>query len=204
MCYLCRCQCGTVRSVLARSLKGRASTSCGCLRSQRMTDINKRIRTKHGHAGTPEYAAWCDMRSRCDCPKNKSYKDYGGRGIRVAEEWMCMNQGFLRFLEHAGLRPSPQYSLDRIQNEGHYEPGNVRWALKKIQLINRRRVARIDQFSDDELLEELSRRHLANAAFNIARRGIPIDGSSSGLSVSELRCIGDPQAETIGASYARQ
>jgi hypothetical protein len=169
-----------------------------------MADINTRIRSVHGHSSTPEYAAWCAMRSRCNNPKNKSYKDYGGRGIRVAEEWMCMKEGFLRFKEHAGLRPSPDHSLDRIRNEGHYEPGNVRWALTEIQLINRRKIARIDQFSDEELIQELSRRNIANAAFNIARRAMPIDGSSSGLSVSELRPIGGPQAETIGDTYVRK
>jgi hypothetical protein len=169
-----------------------------------MAEINKRVKTKHGYSETPEYKAWCDMRSRCENPNHKSYKDYGGRGVRVAEEWLCMTNGFLCFLEHVGPRPSQHHSLDRILNDGNYEPGNVRWALKDIQLENRRKVARIDQFSDDELMEEINRRNRANAAFNIARRGMPIDESSSVLSVSELRPIGVAQAETIGASHARK
>jgi hypothetical protein len=148
------------------------------------------------------------MKSRCTNPKDISFKHYGGRGIRVTPEWIDPQNGYLNFLREVGERPSRAYTLDRKDTNGHYEPGNVRWILKKDQIANRRKIAAIQQFSDQELLSELERRGLitTNSGFAIAQRGLKIlsDGSSPGLSVSELWCIGDPQVEMIGASYARQ
>jgi hypothetical protein len=95
---------------------------------------------KHGHRPsptrcTPEYTAWREMKRRCYTP-GRYFKDYGGRGIRVCPEWV---NDFQAFFEHVGRRPSPEHSLDRKNNEGHYEPGNVRWATKAEQSHNTRR-----------------------------------------------------------------
>jgi transposase len=82
--------------------------------------------------------AWRDMIRRCTNPKLKCFANYGGRGIRVADEWVGKG-GFERFLAHVGSRPSPVFQLDRVDNDGHYVPGNVRWATPIEQLSNTRR-----------------------------------------------------------------
>src|SRR5262249_45836591 len=92
----------------------------------------------HGHTKgdkqTSEYRAWWGTIARCTNPKNISYKNYGARGIRVCPQWMKFDQ----FIADMGLKPSPKYSLDRINNDGDYEPSNCRWATKDQQLSNRR------------------------------------------------------------------
>lgn len=96
--------------------------------------------TRHGDSRTgqrsPEYSAWEGMKARCLNPANASYSAYGGRGITVCEAW---RESFESFIADVGRRPSPQHSLDRINNAtGHYEPGNVRWATSREQAQNRR------------------------------------------------------------------
>lgn len=85
---------------------------------------------------TPEYKAWKDIIQRCTNPKNKRWDCYGGRGIKICHEW---RQSYKSFLAHVGRRPSPKHSIDRIDNNGHYEPGNVRWTTHTQQLRNMRR-----------------------------------------------------------------
>ncbi len=95
---------------------------------------------KHGSCSriyrSPEYVAWQNMRSRCNNPSHPQYSYYGGRGISISSDW----DDFSVFLEHIGNRPSDAYSIDRIDNMRGYEPGNVRWATKKQQALNRRSV----------------------------------------------------------------
>ncbi len=96
------------------------------------------------------------MVRRCVNPKSTSFDDYGGRGIAVCDRW---RHSFENFLADMGERPSPKHSIDRYpDNDGNYEPTNCRWATRKEQSANRRKMARIDQFSTDELLAELKRR----------------------------------------------
>lgn len=92
---------------------------------------------RHGYFGTPTYRCWGHMVGRCTCPTDQQYSEYGGRGITVCNEWVGIG-GFERFLAHVGLRPGPEYSIDRIDNLGGYHPGNVRWATADIQARNRR------------------------------------------------------------------
>lgn len=99
------------------------------------------MRTKHGHATgrrghtrvTPEYEAWKSMLARCERPSADRYECYGGRGIRVCDAW----HKFEAFLADVGLRPSDEYSIGRIDNDGHYEPGNVRWETRGDQARNK-------------------------------------------------------------------
>lgn len=93
---------------------------------------------RHGGNRTPEWYTWCGLRQRCLNPNNPAYPRYGGRGIGVAPEWLGKH-GFSAFLEHVGKRPTPDHSLDRIDNDRGYEPGNVRWATAAQQAHNTRK-----------------------------------------------------------------
>lgn len=86
--------------------------------------------SKHGLSYTPEYRAWQTMRLRCTNPANAAFPGYGGRGIRVCERWL---QSVEAFIADMGPKPSPKHELDRIDNDGHYEPGNCRWVLRKVK-----------------------------------------------------------------------
>lgn len=91
-----------------------------------------------GQKPSAEYVAYLAMNQRCYYTKGKSYENYGGRGVRVADEWRGEG-GFEKFLAHVGRKPSPSHSLDRYpNNDGNYEPGNVRWATRQEQSNNRR------------------------------------------------------------------
>jgi hypothetical protein len=132
----CRCECGAEHDVMASTLRKGKSKSCAAC-SRKMGHAKAREMTaKHGGVKA-EYRAWSRMLERCRNPNDRSFKWYGGRGIKVCEEWQG-DGGFERFMEHVGHRPSDRHSLDRIDNDGNYEPGNVRWATKKEQQRNRR------------------------------------------------------------------
>jgi hypothetical protein len=93
--------------------------------------------TVHGMYRTKEYAVWNTMVERCRNPKKDSYRYYGGRGIRVAPEWVG-REGFTRFWAHIGSTYQPGLTLDRIDNDGDYKPGNVKWSTPREQALNRR------------------------------------------------------------------
>ncbi len=110
--------------------------------------------TTHGLSYTYFHAAFFNARYRCTNPKFPEYEYYGGRGIQFKFE------SIEQFAAELGPRPSTQYTLDRIHNDGHYEPGNVHWATRLEQLKNRRKYGTLLKFSDEELLIEVHRRNL--------------------------------------------
>lgn len=134
--WACVCDCGCATVVSGTKLRSGYTQSCGCL-----IDRGRRERAKHRMTKTPEHNAWLAMRRRCNNPSDKRYGYYGGRGIRVCPEWEA---DFNAFIAHVGLRPSTDHSLDRIDPNGHYEPGNVRWATQKVQKQNKRTVIHVE------------------------------------------------------------
>jgi hypothetical protein len=130
LAWRCRCDCGTEKVLASNVLRTGHTQSCGCRMYER----------KHGQSSqqggrTPEYMAWSAMKQRCLNPRNKRFPDYGGRGITVYKEWA---DSFEAFFAYVGPRPSPEYSLDREDNDGNYEPGNVRWTTWPVQARNQR------------------------------------------------------------------
>ena len=133
--WSCRCDCGK-QNVVARgeSLKSGHTRSCGCLHRRSHGDASSRKGPQ-----APEYSVWAGMLRRCRNKRDASYPNYGGRGIRVCDEWA---NSYAAFLADVGRRPGSGYSLDRIDVNGNYEPGNCRWATAKEQVANRRQVPR--------------------------------------------------------------
>ena len=136
--WVCQCDCGKATKVFTSHLNAGLTTSCGCYAAERMAEKNPTL-VKHGMWKTREFAIWTGMLARCsENAEEKKYRCYAGRGITVCEEW---KNSFATFFAYMGLRPSPAYSLERIDNDQGYRPGNVRWATAKEQLANRRNTA---------------------------------------------------------------
>lgn len=151
------CDCGSVNVSYASSVtrpKVQAN-SCGCIR----LDIHRKRLKKHGEAParnpSPEYSTLIRMIGRCRNPRNKAYKNYGGSGITISNEWTS-DGGFERFLEHVGRRPSSKHSIDRIDNDRGYEPGNVKWSTDIEQARNRRGVFHVEINGRTMTIEEWS------------------------------------------------
>lgn len=128
--WLCICSCGKNTKVESTHLNGGNTKSCGCLQ------------IKHGLSKTSEYHTLRGMIDRCSNPKCKAYKYYGGRGIQVCDRWKNPVDGLQNFISDMGKKPLPDLSIDRIDNDGNYEPGNCRWATQEEQQKNKRRPTR--------------------------------------------------------------
>ncbi len=129
--WLCHCDCGVEREIASHNLRTGHTASCGCAHA-------RHGETRHGGWQSAEYTAWHNMITRSTNAKLPQWKDYGGRGITVCERWLG-EHGFENFLADVGRKPSPELTLDRIDNDGNYEPGNVRWTTHHDQQMNRRK-----------------------------------------------------------------
>ncbi len=139
--WLCRCDCGRTTFVFTSNLTKGNSQSCGCARVETLF--------RHGMARTPVYRVWMSMRSRCNNPNDQAFANYGGRGIVVCERWA----DFANFIADMGVRPKG-FQIDRIDNDGNYEPGNCRWVTAKQNLNNKRTSRKVEWRGETRTLTE--------------------------------------------------
>lgn len=149
---VCRCDCGAEAEVFASTLKNGASPSCGCV--SRVAFAARW--TTHGHAAhgvrrSREYETWARIVSKCENPKATGYAIYGGRGITMCRRW---RESFAAFFEDMGPRPGPGYSIERLDVNGNYEPGNCVWATMTQQARNRRNNRIVEAFGEAHCVAE--------------------------------------------------
>lgn len=145
--WLCQCDCGLKVKVAGRFLREGEKKSCGCLNRERANSYRERI-------ARPEYRIWFKMKYRCSSKADPAYRDYGGRGISVCARWL---KSFENFFADIGPRPTVGHSLGRIDNDGNYEPGNVRWETRHQQSRNKRSTVWADWSGKKWVLTDLAR-----------------------------------------------
>jgi len=137
--WRCRCSCGNIANCTSGNLNSGNSTSCGCIGNKKTSERN----FVHGMSKHPMYQIWLAMRNRCNYKAGKNYHYYGGRGIGICKEWGI----FPVFLEDMGPRPTPNHSLDRIDNDKGYSKENCQWATP-IQQANNKQSSHLLSYKD--------------------------------------------------------
>lgn len=142
--WKCQCDCGSITQVRANHLVRGLVVSCGC--------YNREVISKHNMTNTAIYSAWQSMKNRCENPNAQEYRRYGGRGIRVCDEWSNNSEAFIEWALANGWERG--LSLDRIDNDGDYEPDNCRWVTMKTQGRNRSNCCYISDGDETHCLSE--------------------------------------------------
>lgn len=133
----CQCECGAQKEIWISNLKSGKTKSCGKHEHPWRHIYPKRAKQ------IPEYRRWSDMKNRCDNQNNSRFQDYGGRGIKVCDRWSGRSSGFINFLEDIGPMPSPQHTIERLDNDGPYSSENCIWSTWLTQARNKRKTVRI-------------------------------------------------------------
>jgi hypothetical protein len=152
--WACVCDCGNDTTVASNLLVRGSTASCGCLSSERASERAKRTFTTHGRSKTPEYIAWVGMKSRCYDQGSPAFSNYGGRGIRVCDEW---RSSFETFLADMGCRPDADHSLDRVDPNGNYCRQNCIWGSRDDQIEHRRVTVYVDIDGDRRTILQWSK-----------------------------------------------
>lgn len=150
--WLCKCDCGTIKSVVGTSLSNGSSACCGCVQREKL--INRNYRHGFGRDKPTEYRIWLGLKNRCYNPRNPSFKRYGKRGITVSPDWA---DSFMKFYNDMGRRPGLEYTIDRIDNDGPYSKENCRWADIFTQANNTRKNKYISYNGQSHSISEWSR-----------------------------------------------
>ncbi len=170
--WLVRCDCGNERIVQGGNIKSGDTQSCGCLQRELLSVSARKLNTRHGMTDSPAWASWRAMIKRCEQPSSINYSSYGGRGIKVCDRWHV----FENFLADMGERPDGK-SLDRINVNGDYAPGNCRWATSSEQARNTTRTPKVEfngrEFGLSDLADTLGISPQTVRARQ--RRGVPLD-----------------------------
>lgn len=168
--WICRCDCGVIVERQPSALLSGKCHSCGCSRWDGVA------RRTHNLCKSPEYSVWAGMLSRCHNPRASGYEKYGGRGIFVCEEW---RQSFARFYTDMGPRPTPQHSIDRVDNAGPYCQSNCRWATTTEQRRNSRRTVYLTHDGRTMLISDWAKEKGIKFATLWMRieRGWPVDAA---------------------------
>lgn len=153
--WLCQCVCGNKKVVRGRALRTGRTKSCGCLLSESSKERMTRLSTKHGMASTKLYRVYLSMRERCEKPSCSEYYRYGGRGIRVCDEWKNDRNSFFEWALKNGYKEGLQ--IDREDNDGDYEPSNCRWVTQIENCNNTSRNVFIEHNGEIHTLSEWSR-----------------------------------------------
>jgi hypothetical protein len=152
--WLCRCSCGGSTTAIAADLRNGNTRSCGCLQAERRAERVK-ANTTHGGARTRIYGIWCGIKARCYNPKSAVWRYYGGKGISLCDEWHSFD-AFRDWSFANGYRDD--LTIDRIHNDGHYEPGNCRWVTQATQKGNQTSNRMVEYMGENIHLKEACRR----------------------------------------------
>jgi hypothetical protein len=174
--YLFQCSCGN--EVIARKgdvVASKKTTSCGCWQKERTSQAQ----TTHGLSKTRLYRVWNNMRNRCGNPKNLGFHDYGGRGITVCVQWLSSFDDFNKWAKATGYADNKE--IDRINNDGNYEPSNCRWVSKAVNLKNTSRVIRVTAFGETKNLSEWA----ADPRCRVSRKALAFRIKSGAYSTPE-------------------
>lgn len=155
--WICKCDCGTIKQIRGVHLKSGKIISCGCYHLERIKETKH---TTHGKTGTRIYNIWCLMKKRCGFEKSINYHNYGKRGIKVCDEWLNNFNAFYDWAMANGY--TDKLSIERIDNNGNYEPNNCKWATRQEQNNNTRRNRFIIVNGEKLTLAQISRKYNIN------------------------------------------
>ncbi len=185
----CQCECGNTAAVDGGKLRSGHTQSCGCLQKDTASVVNG----THRKSKSKEYRIWQAILRRCGNKNSTCYDRYGGRGIKVCERWL---NSFENFLADMGVRPSAQHSVERNDNNGHYEPGNCRWATRKEQGRNTRTNRVIEWNGEKKCLAEWA--EIVGIPRDVLKCRLKRGWSTDRMLTEQVRIVPKPQRRDHG------